>query len=135
MSLVWKQSQTTGMPCIWQRMLNCGIMNHYTRVCKKRGSPKSSPNKSPSYTRRPQSPRYSQFRSQRSSTVNKVVPEFDQMNAIRNLQEQLNQIYIHLQRQVNVHSLRTTPTPTQLCNNGIEAPPPFFISRKEANRP
>ena len=122
-------------PAYGKECLKCGIMNHYARVCKKRGSPKSSPNKSPSYPRRLQSPRYSQFRSQRSSTVNKVEPEFDQMNAIRNLQEQLNQIHIHQQRQVNAHSLRTTPIPTQSCNNQIEAPPPFFISRKETNLP
>ena len=67
-------------------------MNHFARVCNKRRSPRSSPNKSPISTRRSQSPRNNQFGHQNDSRINKLEPELDQMTVIRNLQEQLNQL-------------------------------------------
>ena len=113
-------------------------MNHFARVCSKRRSPRSSPNKSPSSVRRPQSPRNNQFGHQNGSRINKLEPELDQMTAIRNLQEQLNQIQIRQQREVNAHSLKTLPIPLQPHDNKLDippCPPPFFISRKEAHMP
>ena len=93
-----------------KQCLNCGIMNHFARVCNKR---RSSPNKSPISTRRPQSPRNNQFGHQNGSRINKLEPELDQMTVIRNLQEQLNQLQMRQQREVNAHSLKTTPISMQ----------------------
>ena len=121
-----------------KQCLNCGIMNHFARVCNKRRSPRSSPNKSPISTRRPQSPRNNQFGHQNSSRINKLEPELDQMTVIQNLQEQLNQLQMRQQREVNAHSLKTTPISMQPSENTadhLSCPPPFFISRKEADMP
>ena len=54
---------------------------------------------------------------------------------IRNLQEQLNNIQMQQQKQVNTHSLRTTPVFKMPDDNGIDYPPPFFISRNEPRTP
>ena len=43
-------------PAYGKQCLNCGIMNHYTRVCNKRRSPGSSPQKPSFSVKRPQSP-------------------------------------------------------------------------------
>ena len=92
-----------------KQCLNCGIMNCFARVCNKRKSPRSSPNKSPISARRPQSPQNNQFGHQNSSIINKLEPELDQMTVIQNLQEQLNELQMWQQREVNAHSLKTTP--------------------------
>ena len=108
-------------------------MNHFARVCNKRRSPRSSPNKSSISTRRPQSPWNNQFGHQNSSRINKLEPELDQMTVIWNLQEQLNQLQMRQQREVNAHSLKTTPISMQPSENTADhlpCPPPFFISRK-----
>ena len=121
-----------------KQCLNCGTMNHFARVCNKRRSPRSSPNKSPISTRRPQSPQNNQFGHQNGSRINKLEPELDQMTVIRNLQEQLNQLQMRQQREVNAHSLKTTPIsmqPTENTADHLPCPPPFFISRKEADMP
>ena len=57
------------------------------------------------------------------------------MTMIQNLKEQLNQLQMQQQREINVHSLRTSPIPAQPYNSKSNHPPPFFISRKEANMP
>ena len=54
---------------------------------------------------------------------------------IRNLQEELNQIQMQQQQQVNTHSLRATPVFKMPDDNGIDYPPPFFISRNEPRTP
>ena len=119
-------------PAYGKECLHCGIKNHFARVCNKRQSPRSSPSSSP---RRPQSPRNGQFRSYKSSNVNRLESEVDQAAVIRNLQEQLNQIQMQQQKQVNTHSLRTTPVFKMPNDNGIDYPPPFFISRNEPKSP
>ena len=81
------------------------------------------------------SPQNNQFRHQNGSNINKLEPEFDQMTVIQNLQEQLNQLQMQQQREINAHSLRTSPIPAQPYNSKSNHPPPFFISRKEANMP
>ena len=43
-------------PAYGKQCLNCGIMNHYARVCNKRRSPRSFPNKPSFSVKRPQSP-------------------------------------------------------------------------------
>ena len=65
-----------------KQCLNCGIMNHFARVCKKRRSPRSSANKSPISARRPQSSQNSQFGHQNGSRINKLEPELDQTTVI-----------------------------------------------------
>ena len=109
-------------------------MNHYARVCNKR-SPRSSPNKPSFSVKRPQSPRSNQFRYQNSSSINKLEPEFNQMTVIQNLQEQLNQLQMQQQQEINAHSLRTSHISAQPYYSKPDHPPPFFISRKEANMP
>ena len=118
-------------PAYGKACLNCGIMNHFARVCNKRQSSRNSPSSSP---RRPQSPRNGSFRNYKSSNVNRLESDVDQAVAIRNLQEQLNHIQMHQQNQVNTHSLRTTPV-FKIPDNGIDYPPPFFISRNEPLTP
>ena len=54
---------------------------------------------------------------------------------IHNLQEQLNHIQMQQQKQVNTHSLRTTPVFKMPDDNGVDYPPPFFISRNEPRTP
>ena len=110
-------------------------MNHYTRVCNKRRNPRSSPNKPSFSVKRPQSPQNNQFRYQNGSNINKLEPELDQMRVIQNLQEQLNQLQMQQQQEINAHSLRTSPISAQPYNSKSDHPPPFFISRKEANMP
>ena len=39
------------------------------------------------------------------------------------------------QQEINTHSLRTSPISAQPYNSKSDHPPPFFISRKEANMP
>ena len=39
------------------------------------------------------------------------------------------------QREINAHSLRTSPISPQPYNSKSDYPPPFFVSRKEANMP
>ena len=119
-------------PAYGKECLHCGIKNHFARVCNKRRSPRSSPSGSP---RRSQSPRNGQFRNYKSSNVNRLESEVDQAMVIRNLQEQLNQIQMQQQEQVNTHSLRTTPVFKMPDDNGIDHPPPFFISRNEPKIP
>ena len=119
-------------PAYGKECLHCGIKNHFARVCNKRRSPRSSPSGSP---RRSQSPRNGQFRNYKSSNVNRLESEVDQAMVIRNLQEQLNQIQMQQQEQVNTHSLRTTPVFKMPDDNGIDYPPPFFISRNEPKTP
>ena len=108
-------------------------MNHYARVCNKRRSPRSSPNKPSFSVKRPQSPRNNQFRHQNSSNINKLEPEFDQMTVIKNLKEQLNQLQMQQQQEINAHRLRTSSFSAQPYSSKSDHPPPFFISRKEAN--
>ena len=88
-------------PAYGKQCLNCGIMNHYTRVCNKRRSPRSSPNKPSFSVKRSQSPWKNQFRHQNSSNINKLEPEFNQMRVIQNLQEQLNQLQMQQQWEIN----------------------------------
>ena len=57
------------------------------------------------------------------------------MTVIQNLQEQLNQLQMQQQREINTHSLRTSPISAQPYNSMSAHPPPFFILRKEANMP
>ena len=66
-------------PAYSKQCLNCGIMNHYARVCNKRRSPRSSPNMPSFNVKRPQSPRNNQFRYQNGSSINKLEPQFNQM--------------------------------------------------------
>ena len=122
-------------PAYGKQCLNYGIMNHYTRVWNKRRSPRSSPNKPSFSVKRPQSPRNNQFRHQNGSNINKLESEFDQMTVIQNLQEQLNQLQMQEQWEINAHSLRTSPISAQPYNSMSAHPPPFFVSRKEANMP
>ena len=110
-------------------------MNHYARVCNKRRSPRSSPNMPPFSVKRPQSPQNNQFRYQNGSNINKLEPELNQMTVIQNLQEQLNQLQMQQQQEINSHSLRTSPISAQPYNSKSDHPPPFLISRKEANMP
>ena len=112
--------------------LHCGILNHFARVCNKRQSPRNSPSSSP---KRPQSPRNGPFRNYKSSNVNRLESEVDQAMVIRNLQEQLNHIQMQQQKQVNTHRLRTTPVFKMPNDNGVDYPPPFFISRNEPRTP
>ena len=114
------------------RNVYTGIMNHFARVCNKRQSPRTSPSNSP---RRPQSPWSSQYRNYKSSNVNQLEADTNQAMVIHNLQEQLNQIQMQQQTQVNTHSLRTTPVFKMPGDNGIDYPPPFFISRREQRIP
>ena len=116
-------------PAYGKECLNCGIKNHFARVCNKRKSPRNSPNRSPN------SARSSHFRNQRSSNVKKLEPDFDHTEAIRNLQEEFNQMKMQQQRQVSAHSLRTTPATPQSQNSRTDFLPPFFISRKEMSTP
>ena len=116
-------------PAYGKECLNCGIKNHFARVCNKRNSPRNSPNRSPN------SARSSNFRNQRSSNLNKLEPDFDQAEAIRNIQEELNQIQIQRQRQVSDRSLRTLPTTSKSQNSSTYFLPPFFISRKDTSTP
>ena len=57
------------------------------------------------------------------------------MIVIQNLQEQLNQLEMQQQREINAHSLRTSPISAQPYNSMSAHQPPFFMSRKEANMP
>ena len=75
--------------------------------------------------------RSGQYRNYKSSNVNRLEADANQAMVIRNLQEQLNQIQMQQQMQVNTHSLRTTPVFKMPDDNGIDYPPPFFISRNE----
>ena len=120
-------------------------MNHYARVCNKRRSPRSSPNKSSFNVKRPQSPRNNQFRYQNGSNINKLEPQFNQMTVIQNLQEQLNQLQMQQQQEINTHSLRTSPISAQPYNSKSDHPTSILhiqkgskhapnLSKDDANR-